>query len=156
MAQGIFRSDSTTKGVANQRERMLHVQGLENRLQIINEAVDGMGEGGGIVTEAMTAHIRSNNAHRLTEETDLIEPLESTAAVAMHQDKCSRGMFRLDVNDAYLSAMLYDSSGQCRACQCGNYTIAGELWLSSHSYCAIEHSICKKNRVLSSYRESSI
>ncbi len=54
---------------------MLHVEGLENRFQIINEAIDSVGERCRIVGEAMAAHIGSNNAHSLTEEADLIEPL---------------------------------------------------------------------------------
>src|SRR5258706_7548528 len=66
MTQGIFSGDSTTKGVSEEDERRAHVQPIQHQFEVINQPIQRERQFFRVVTQAMPAHIRSNDVHCLS------------------------------------------------------------------------------------------
>src|SRR6266446_339285 len=65
MTQGIFGGNSPPKGMSKKNERRTYIQTIQHQFEVINQPIQRKRQFFRVVTQAVPAYIRSNDAHRL-------------------------------------------------------------------------------------------
>src|SRR5690242_15068271 len=113
MAQGIFGGNGTAEGVADQVKWFLDVQRIHQQFHIIHQIFHAHSVLCGIIAQAMSPHIRCNDAHKLSKETQLVDPLHRVASISVNEDKRVCSPFWFDVDDAETTKLLRMSANRC-------------------------------------------